>query len=186
MSTIGPIPKGADNGRSCPVACKVAPYRPRAFGQDGCRILRRGAILAPGRRMVAGLLRIMGRAHERRFGNFHRVLDRAARSPHAGGRILLGQAITPFAPRGPKEAEPRRHDRAALGVPSRSNASTSDDGRPGMRPDTICSLTIDDDYRQRLHSVLGYVTPAQADRNAGLTPYSQKLMIIIRILRAIC
>ncbi len=101
MSTIGPIPKGADDGRSCPVACKVAPYRPRAFGQDGCRILRLGAILAPGRRMGASLLRIMGRAHERRFGNFHRVLDRAARSPHAGARILLGQAITPFAPRGP-------------------------------------------------------------------------------------
>ncbi|MCF4124564.1 IS701 family transposase [Methylobacterium sp. SyP6R] len=65
------------------------------------RILLLGAILAPGRRTVASLLRIMGRAHERRFVNFHRVLNRAAWSPHAGARILLGHLITAFAPRGP-------------------------------------------------------------------------------------
>jgi hypothetical protein len=65
------------------------------------RILLLGAILAPGRRTVASLLRIMGRAHERRFVNFHRVLNRAAWSPHAGARILLRHLIMAFAPRGP-------------------------------------------------------------------------------------
>jgi hypothetical protein len=42
------------------------------------RILLLCAIQAPGRRTGASLLRIMGRAHERRFVNFHRVLNRAA------------------------------------------------------------------------------------------------------------
>lgn len=37
--------------------------------------------------MMASLLRIMGRANERRFVNFHRVLNRAAWSPRAGARI---------------------------------------------------------------------------------------------------
>ena len=36
-----------------------------------------GAILAPGKRTVTSLLRIMGLAHERRFVNDHRVLNRA-------------------------------------------------------------------------------------------------------------
>ena len=38
-----------------------------------------GAILAPGRRTVASILRIAGLARERRFVNYHRVLSRAAR-----------------------------------------------------------------------------------------------------------
>ncbi|GJD67038.1 IS701 family transposase [Methylobacterium frigidaeris] len=65
------------------------------------RILLVGAILAPGRRTVASLLRIMGRANERRFVNFHRVLNRAAWSPRAGARILLGHLVAAFAPCGP-------------------------------------------------------------------------------------
>nr|WP_245291072.1 transposase [Methylobacterium aquaticum] len=57
--------------------------------------------MAPGRRTVASLLRIMSRANERRFVNFHRVLNRAAWSPRAGARILLGHLVAAFAPRGP-------------------------------------------------------------------------------------
>ena len=60
-----------------------------------------GAILAPGRRTVASLLRIMGRSHKRDFVNYHRVLSRAAWSPHAGARILLGLLIGAFVPDGP-------------------------------------------------------------------------------------
>jgi hypothetical protein len=37
-----------------------------------------GAILCPGRRTVARVLRITGRARERQFVNAHRVLNRAA------------------------------------------------------------------------------------------------------------
>jgi hypothetical protein len=37
-----------------------------------------GAILAPGKRTVTSLLRIAGLSRERRFTNYHRVLNRAA------------------------------------------------------------------------------------------------------------
>jgi hypothetical protein len=65
------------------------------------QILLIGAILTPGRRTVASLLRIMGRAHERRFVNFHRILNRTAWCPRAGGRILLRLLTDAFAPPGP-------------------------------------------------------------------------------------
>jgi DDE superfamily endonuclease len=65
------------------------------------RVLIIGAILAPGRRTVASLLRITARARERRFGNYHRVLSRAAWDPRAGARILLGLLINAFVPSGP-------------------------------------------------------------------------------------
>jgi hypothetical protein len=50
---------------------------------------------------VASLLRIMGRSHKRDFVNYHRVLSRAAWSPRAGARILLGLLIDAFVPNGP-------------------------------------------------------------------------------------
>jgi hypothetical protein len=65
------------------------------------QLLLIGAILTPGRRTVASALRIMGCAQDRRFVNVHRILNRAAWSPRAGGRILLGLLIAAFAPRGP-------------------------------------------------------------------------------------
>ena len=40
-----------------------------------------GAILAPGKRTVTSLLRIAGLGRERRFTNYHRVLNRAAWNP---------------------------------------------------------------------------------------------------------
>ena len=40
-----------------------------------------GAILAPGKRTVTSLLRIAGLGRERRFTNYHRVLNRAAWEP---------------------------------------------------------------------------------------------------------
>ncbi len=43
-------------------------------------VLLIAAILAPGSRTVANLLRICGLMHERRFVNYHRVLNWAARS----------------------------------------------------------------------------------------------------------
>ena len=41
-------------------------------------VLLIGAILVPGRRTVASILRITGLCRERRFVNYHRVLNRAA------------------------------------------------------------------------------------------------------------
>src|SRR3712207_8642801 len=60
-----------------------------------------GAILAPGKRTVTSLLRITGLNRERRFTNYHRVLNRAAWDARAAARLLLGLMIVTFAPSGP-------------------------------------------------------------------------------------
>jgi len=63
-------------------------------------VLLMGAILAPGKRTVSSLLRIMGRRLEPQFQNYHRVLNRAAWDLRRGSAILLGLLIQHFAPRG--------------------------------------------------------------------------------------
>ncbi len=65
------------------------------------RVLLTGAILAPGKRTVTSILRIAGLARERRFVNYHRVLNRAAWCPRAASRLLLGLLVAAFVPRGP-------------------------------------------------------------------------------------
>jgi hypothetical protein len=65
------------------------------------QVLLIGALLAPGQRTVASLLRIAGLSRERHFVNYHRVLSRAAWCPRAGARILLGLLVDTFVPDGP-------------------------------------------------------------------------------------
>jgi hypothetical protein len=60
-----------------------------------------GAILAPGGRTVASVLRVVGLAGERHFVNYHRVLSRAAWSARAASRLLLRLLVRAFVPRGP-------------------------------------------------------------------------------------
>ena len=60
-----------------------------------------GAILAPGKRTVSSVLRIMGRHQEKDFQNYHRVLNRAAWSLRQGSEILLRLLVQRFAPNGP-------------------------------------------------------------------------------------
>lgn len=60
-----------------------------------------GAILAPRIRTVASVLRILGRADERPFVNYHRVLSRARWSSRAASRILCGLLVRTFVPTGP-------------------------------------------------------------------------------------
>jgi hypothetical protein len=64
-------------------------------------VLLVGAILAPGRRTVSSILRITGRSRERRFVNYHRILNRAAWSGRAAARVLLGLLLDAFVPAGP-------------------------------------------------------------------------------------
>jgi hypothetical protein len=64
-------------------------------------VLLLGAILAPGQRTITAILRIAGLARERRFVNYHRVLNRAAWNGRAAARVLLGLLLDAFAPRGP-------------------------------------------------------------------------------------
>ncbi len=64
------------------------------------QVLLIGAILSPGQRTVASILRVMGRSHDRCLVNFHRILSRAAWSPRRGACVLLGQLIAAVAPGG--------------------------------------------------------------------------------------
>jgi hypothetical protein len=64
-------------------------------------VLLIGAILVPGQRTVTSILRISGLCRERRFVNYHRVLNRAAWSGRAAARLLLGLLLDAFVPHGP-------------------------------------------------------------------------------------
>jgi hypothetical protein len=63
-------------------------------------VLLTGAILAPGRRSVASVLRVMGLSTTPHVQNYHRVLNRAAWSPLTASRLLLRLLVALFAPWG--------------------------------------------------------------------------------------
>jgi hypothetical protein len=65
---------------------------------DWVQVLVIGAILAPGQRTVASVLRVMGLSGERQYQNYHRVLNRATWSGHEVGRRLLGLLLAAFVP----------------------------------------------------------------------------------------
>ena len=65
------------------------------------QVLLLGAILAPGRRTVTAVLRIIGLSEERQFQAYHRVLNRAAWSSWALSRTLLKLLVQTFVPTGP-------------------------------------------------------------------------------------
>jgi len=52
-----------------------------------------GAILCPGKRTVTSTLKVMGLSSEKRFTNFHRVLNMAKWSSLQGSKILLGLIV---------------------------------------------------------------------------------------------
>jgi DDE superfamily endonuclease len=62
------------------------------------KVLLTGAILAPGTRTVASILRIMGKADEPHFQTYHRVLNRAVWSPLKASRFLLRFLLAIFIP----------------------------------------------------------------------------------------
>jgi hypothetical protein len=64
-------------------------------------VLLVGAILAPGKRTVTAILRIMGLSQERHFQNYHRVLNRATWSNLALSLILFRLLLNIFLPVGP-------------------------------------------------------------------------------------
>ena len=65
------------------------------------QVLLVGAILTPGQRTVASVLRVMGLAEETRFKNYHRVLSRARWNGLASARVLLQMIIAAFVGPGP-------------------------------------------------------------------------------------
>ncbi len=64
------------------------------------QVLLTGAILAPGKRTVSALLRVMGLDHRSDFQTYHRVLNRCVWSPLEGSQILLQVLLATFTPRG--------------------------------------------------------------------------------------
>ena len=65
------------------------------------QLLLSGALLAPGQRTVSSILRIIGLRRERRFVNYHRVLNRAVWNSRRGARLLLDLLINTFVSTGP-------------------------------------------------------------------------------------
>ena len=65
---------------------------------DWVQVLVVGAILAPGQRTVASVLRVMGLSGERQYQNYHRVLNRARWSEGELSRRLLGLLVAAFVP----------------------------------------------------------------------------------------
>src|SRR3954471_6380418 len=66
--------------------------------RDWVQVLVVGAILTPGRRTVAAVLRVMGLSDERQYQNYHRVLNRACWSSRELSRRLLGLLVAAFVP----------------------------------------------------------------------------------------
>jgi len=65
---------------------------------DWAQVLVVGAILTPGQRTVAAVLRVLGLGDERQFQNYHRVLSRASWSSREASRRLLGLLVAAFVP----------------------------------------------------------------------------------------
>jgi len=63
---------------------------------DWVQIMLVGAILAPGKRTVTSVLRVMGLSNEQQYQNYHRVLNRAEWSPLVVSQIMLGLLVTTF------------------------------------------------------------------------------------------
>jgi hypothetical protein len=71
-------------------------FSPRVWRH--AQFLLLGAILTPGARTVTAALRATGLAMERRFTNYHRVLNRASWSARPGSRMLLSMLVTLLVP----------------------------------------------------------------------------------------
>jgi hypothetical protein len=81
------------------ILCFAGVFRQRTW--RWAEQLLAGALLVPGIRTVASVLRVLGLSGERHFVNYHRVLSRAVWSPRAAARVLLHLLVRAFVPQGP-------------------------------------------------------------------------------------
>jgi hypothetical protein len=79
---------------------KFAPFFSKRVWKH-VEVLVVGALLAPGKRTVTAVFRVMGLSQEGQFQKYHRVLNRARWSSVAMGRVLLGLVVDTFVPTGP-------------------------------------------------------------------------------------
>jgi hypothetical protein len=68
---------------------------------EHAQVLVVGALLAPGKRTVTAVLRVLGREQEPHFQKYHRVLNRARWSSVAVARVLLALVVETFVATGP-------------------------------------------------------------------------------------
>lgn len=68
---------------------------------EHAQVLLVGAILAPGKRTVTAVLRVLGLEQEPHFQQYHRVLNRARWSSVAVARVLLDLVVETFVAAGP-------------------------------------------------------------------------------------
>src|SRR3954468_19459196 len=86
-----------------PLAAWMGPFLAGPTRPTGRRalVLVAGAVLAPGRRTVAAVLRVVGLGRAPAFTNYHRVLDRNRWSGRAAAGRLLHLLLAASAPEGP-------------------------------------------------------------------------------------
>jgi DDE superfamily endonuclease len=68
---------------------------------EHAKLLIGGTILAPGKRSITSVLRVMGRSDDQHFQNDPRVLNRAQWWPLEASHRLLGLLLDAFVPDGP-------------------------------------------------------------------------------------
>jgi DDE superfamily endonuclease len=68
---------------------------------EHAQVLIVGALLAPGKRTVTAVLRVLGLEQEPHFQKYHRVLNRARWSSVAVARVVLGLVVETFVATGP-------------------------------------------------------------------------------------
>ena len=96
---------------------------------DWVQVLVVGAILTPGQRTVAAVLRVMGLSEERQYQNYHRVLNRARwSSREVSRRLLLAAGRGVRAGRWAGRGRAGRDDRASAGGEDRGEGDLP---RPG-------------------------------------------------------
>jgi hypothetical protein len=97
------VPKEVGNACSpCHLTRLIVKFAP-VFSKrvwEHVQVLVVGALLAPGKRTVTAVLRVMGLSQERHFQNYHRVLNRARWLTLAVAHVLLGMVVRTCAPTG--------------------------------------------------------------------------------------
>jgi hypothetical protein len=83
-----------------PILSIFAPYFTKRIWSY-VQVMVMGAILAPGKRTVTSVLRIMGLSQEKHFQSYHRVLNRAKWSSLQISQVLLKLLLQAFMPKGP-------------------------------------------------------------------------------------
>jgi hypothetical protein len=79
---------------------KFAPFFSKRVWEH-VQVLVVGALLAPGKRTVTAVLRVMGRSQEPQFQKYHRVLNRAQWSSLAVAHVLWELLVHPLVAEGP-------------------------------------------------------------------------------------